>query len=122
MSYKNGQVVEDKGIMEEARHERIREELATDAEFQRILTSFDSEFALKRETTCVFDHGGCLRVVLRLIGKGNQTAALTYEVVPEQWFHGEERGVGMSLSSGSKVTVNEEESYLDRPIIFRRRA
>lgn len=122
MSYMNGHIKTEMGIMEESRHERAREEIATDAEFHRILNAFDSEFALKRETESVFDYGGCQRVVLRLIGQGSKTAAITYEMVPEQWYHSPERGIGMSLSSGSKVRHDGEEFYLDKPIIFRKRA
>lgn len=122
MSYMNGHTTHELPLMEEARHERAREEIATDAEFHRILNAFDSGFALKRETESVFDHGGCQRVVLRLIGQGSKTAAITYELVPEEWYHSPERGIGMSLSSGSKVKHDGEGFYLDKPIIFRKRA
>lgn len=121
MSYTNGHTEHATTLREDSRTETIREEVCTDAEFQRACSAIDSHLALTRETTETFDWGGCKRVTVRILGRGNTAAALTYEAVPERFFFKEERSASLSLGAGSKVIVNGEECFLDRPILFKRR-
>lgn len=122
MSYQNGHASHEAALREESRHSAILEELATDAEFQRVCMAYDPQLAAIRDTDQTFEWGGVKRVTLRLIGRGRTSAALTFEVVPDGMYFKEERSEKLALSAGSKVKVEGKDHFLDRPIIFRRRA